>query len=52
MKLATKLPKPRPLTEEDLQRIDEEATRWREAVRRGTEGLERLTGEDLAIRID
>lgn len=50
-KLATDLPKPPPLTEEDLQRLAEEGGKFVKAVEKETAGLEQLTGEDLAIVI-
>jgi hypothetical protein len=51
IKVATNLPPPPVLTAEDLAAIDAEATIWREAVNRSTRNLERLTGDDLRIRI-
>ena len=49
--LATGLPKPPRLTEEDLARLDEEARVFRAAVEEGTKNLDRLTADDLRIRL-
>jgi len=50
-KLAKDLPKPEPLTDEDLVELDREAGELRRSVAEGTEGLECLTGEDLSAQI-
>jgi len=52
IKLAKNLPPPPELTVQDLQQIDAEATALRAAVNRDTASLERLTAEDLHIRLD
>lgn len=51
LKLATNLPPPPPLSREDLRQIREEGLAWSAAVKRGTASLERLTAEDLRIRL-
>lgn len=50
-KLATDLPEPKKLTEDDLIKLDEEARQWVKAVTKGTASLERLTPDDLKIII-
>jgi hypothetical protein len=51
LKLATSLPTPPTLSREDLQRIRAEGLAWSAAVKRGTASLERLTADDLRIRL-
>jgi hypothetical protein len=51
IKLAMDLPPPPTLSPQDLQRLDAEASAWRAAVDRGTASLEKLTAEDLRIRL-
>lgn len=51
IKVAKDLPPPPALSAADLQRIDDEAQIWRAAVAKGTASLERLTSEDLRIRL-
>lgn len=51
IKIAKRLAPPQDLSEKDLIDIDEESTRWREAVRDGTETLERLAAADFEIRM-
>lgn len=51
IKLATGLPQPPALSPQDLQRIDKEASAWLAAVDQGTASLEKLTAEDLRIRL-
>lgn len=46
-----KKPVPAKLSEEDLRRIDEEAARWQAAVWSGTAEVEKITAEDLQIRL-
>lgn len=50
-KLAHHMPAPRSLTAEEMARATEEARGFREALDRATEGMERLTAEDLSIRL-
>jgi hypothetical protein len=51
LKLATNLPAPPTLSSEDLQQIRAEGLAWSAAVERGTASLERLTADDLRIRL-
>jgi hypothetical protein len=51
IKVARDLPPPPDLTEEDLKRIGQEAQEAREAITKATRSLERLTGDDMKIRI-
>lgn len=51
IKVAANLPPPPKLTAQDLRQIDAEATALRAAVNRDTASLERLTAEDLRIRL-
>lgn len=52
LKLARNLPPPpKPLSDDELRRIADEASAWGAAVYRETESLERLTPEDLRIRL-
>jgi hypothetical protein len=51
IKVATNLPPPPTLTAQDFQQIDAEATALRAAFNRDTASLERLTAEDLRIRL-
>jgi hypothetical protein len=44
-------PVPVKLSAEDLRRADAEASEWREAVQSGTAKLERVSAEDLQIRL-
>lgn len=46
-KLATDLPKPPPLTKEDMERIDKESTELVKAVGDHTKKMEEINGEDL-----
>lgn len=51
MKLATNLPEPKRLSEEDLERLDRESQRLSRLVGEQTKNLERLTGDDMAVVI-
>ncbi len=51
IKVAKDLPPPPELTQQDLERIDAEASQWRAAVEEATANLERLSAEDLRIRL-
>lgn len=48
-KLAHHLPAPRSVTAEEMAEATREARAFREALDRASEGMERLTAEDLAI---
>ncbi len=50
IKLATNLPKPKPLTEEDIKMIDEESKKMVKMVEERTKNLE-LSSEDFYIVI-
>lgn len=49
VKLATDLPEPPELTDEDLDRLADEGRRLARIVEEDTRNMDRLTGEDLAI---
>lgn len=51
VKLATNLPKPKSLTQEDMHEIEKEGKRLVKEIEKSTKNLENLTGEDLRIII-
>ena len=50
-KLATRLPRPPRLSDLELEQLDTEASAWQAAVSSGTASLERLTEQELRIRL-
>jgi hypothetical protein len=50
-KLATNVPKPPPVTEEQWRELEEEGTKARRAIMDATRGVEQLTADDLRIRL-
>lgn len=51
LKLATHLPEPPPLTEEQWRELEAEAARAGQAIALATRGVELLTADDLRIRL-
>ena len=49
LKIATDVPDPRPLTAEDWAQIERDVEAWRKAIKKITEKMEHITGDDLRI---